>query len=146
MKIIITESKMINVLERVLDMEYPDLSDSYYDWAEYNCGMGVCCDPYAIGFVLPSKEYNDYLFKLIRDGYNGHGDYPSEFYTELPKICLERPDLTDTSFNRIIIHEEVMITLNEYFNKPNLWLTELNTLLNKKFGFNSNLISGMGWW
>ena len=46
-------------------MEFKGFDDIYYDWADFNCGMGVCCDMYAIGFVLPGREYDDYLFKLV---------------------------------------------------------------------------------
>jgi hypothetical protein len=144
-----SENKMISTVERVLDIEYPNLSDSSIDWAEFNCGMGICCDPYAIGFVLPDEEYqyNDYLFKLV-DGknYNIMGDYPIEIYEELPEPCYNRPDITNPEFDVIIIHHEMMETLNNYFNKTKIWESELVTVLNRKFGFNATKFGGFGWW
>ena len=59
MKIVITESKLTEVIYEYLDWSFQGFNKCYYDWAEFNCGMGVCCDPYAVGFVLPQKEYND---------------------------------------------------------------------------------------
>jgi hypothetical protein len=120
------------------------------DWAEYNCGMGICCDPYAIGFVLPeSDNHDDYLFKLVRKGYRGDGDYPKELSDELPEPCYERPDITyamDSNFDMIVISEEMMETLNNYFNKTKLWESELVSILNKKFGFNATKFGGFSWW
>ena len=69
MNVIITESKMRSTLFKLLNLTFPGFEDIYYDWADYNCGMGVCCDPYAIGFVLPQNEYDDYLFKLVEGEY-----------------------------------------------------------------------------
>jgi len=150
MKIIITESKMISTIERVLDLEYPNLTDSWMDWAEYNCGMGICCDPYAIGFVLPeSDNHDDYIFKLVRKGYRGDGNYPKELSDELPEPCYERPDITyamNPNFDMIVISEEMMETLNNYFNKTKLWESELVSILNKKFGFNATKFGGFSWW
>jgi len=144
-----SENKMISAIERVLDIEYPNLSDSSIDWAEFNCGMGICCDPYAIGFVLPGEEYqyNDYLFKLV-DGknYSIMGDYPIEIYEELPEPCYNRPDITNPEFDVIIIHHEMMEILNNYFNKTKIWESELVTVLNRKFGFNATKFGGFGWW
>ena len=79
MKVIITESKMLGVLHKLLNSVFDGFDDIYYDWADYNCGMGVCCDPYAIGFVLPQNEYDDYLFKLVDGEYfDANGNYPEE--------------------------------------------------------------------
>jgi hypothetical protein len=33
-------------------MLFDGFDDIYYDWAQYNCGMGVCCDPYAVGLFF----------------------------------------------------------------------------------------------
>jgi hypothetical protein len=77
MEVIISESKLTKVLHTYLTMSFEGFNDCIYDWSEFNCGMGICCDPYAIGFVLPDSEYNEYLFKLV-DGnnYDDDGDYP----------------------------------------------------------------------
>ena len=51
MKYTIGEDRMSEIIHRILNMEFPGFEDIYYDWADFNCGMGVCCDPYAVGFV-----------------------------------------------------------------------------------------------
>ena len=76
-KVLREEKDKKTVVYNLLNILFDGFEDIYYDWAEYNCGMGVCCDPYAIGFTLPKNEYNDYLFKLVDpDHYDDDGDYP----------------------------------------------------------------------
>ena len=69
MDVTITEKRLTEVLHKYLSTTIKGFDKCEYDWAEFGCGMGVCCDPYAIGFVLPDKNYDDYLFKLV-DGEN----------------------------------------------------------------------------
>ena len=59
MKVTISESKLTKVIHNYIDSSFEGFDNCYYDWADFNCGMGICCDPYAIGFVLPDREYDD---------------------------------------------------------------------------------------
>jgi hypothetical protein len=116
-------------------MLFDGFDDIYYDWAEYNCGMGVCCDPYAIGFVLPQNDYNDYLFKLVdSDNYDDDGDYPEHLGDELPEACYERPDLKNPNFNFIVCYEVFVEEIKDYLGDEDNWKMELLDLINKKFG------------
>ena len=144
MKIIITENRLINLIERVLDLDYPNLSECYYDWAEYGCGMGVCCDPYAIGFVLPDKEHYEYLFKLVESGYyDDMGNYPKELSEDLPEVCYEPPNIGEIEFDTILIGEGIFELLNDHFNDPKIWWNQLLFVLNNRFGLNATKI-GIG--
>jgi hypothetical protein len=116
-------------------MLFDGFDDIYYDWAEYNCGMGVCCDPFAIGFVLPQNDYNDYLFKLVdSDNYDDDGDYPEHLGDELPEVCYERPDLKNPNFNFIVCYEVFVEEIKDYLGDEDNWKMELLDLINKKFG------------
>jgi hypothetical protein len=116
-------------------MLFDGFDDIYYDWAEYNCGMGVCCDPYAIGFVLPQNDYNDYLFKLVdSDNYDDDGVYPEHLGDELPEVCYERPDLKNPNFNFIVCYEVFVEEIKDYLGDEDNWKMELLDLINKKFG------------
>ncbi len=42
MKYVITESKMIEILNKALNFAFEGFDDVYYDWANYGCGMGGC--------------------------------------------------------------------------------------------------------
>ena len=87
-RILKEETNIKPVLHNLLNMLFEGFDDIYYDWAEYNCGMGVCCDPYAVGFVLPKNNYDDYRFLLVDDdNYDNNGDYPKELRDELPEAC-----------------------------------------------------------
>jgi hypothetical protein len=138
MKLIITESKISNALHKYLNLSYEGFDNCYHDWAEYNCGMGVCCDPYAIGFNLPDSEYNEYLFKLV-DGrhYDDDGDYPSELSDDLPEVCEDRPDLSNREFESILISEEMYDGLTDMFGDINHWRDSLLSLINKIFNTNA---------
>jgi len=123
------------VINNLLNMLFDGFDDIYYDWAEYNCGMGVCCDPYAIGFVLPQNDYNDYLFKLVdSDNYDDDGDYPEHLGDELPEVCYERPDLKNPNFNFIVCYEVFVEEIKDYLGDEDNWKMELLDLINKKFG------------
>ena len=142
MKYLITESKMVNVVHKVLTSEFEGFMDMDYDWAEYNCGMGVCCDPYAIGFVLPTSEYYyNYLFKLVDSKYyDDDGDYPRELSDELPEPCLEPPtieNLKESRFDTIVVPYETAEILDEYFNSPELWVNEFLTIINTMYNVNA---------
>lgn len=138
MEVIISESKLTKVLHTYLTMSFEGFDDCYHDWAEFGCGMGVCCDPYAIGFVLPQNEYNEYLFKLV-DGnnYDDDGDYPSELSDELPEVCKDRPDLSDSGFETILISEDMYERITDLFGNISIWRNSLLSLINNTFGTNA---------
>jgi hypothetical protein len=138
MEVIISESKLTKVLRTYLTMSFEGFDNCYHDWAEYNCGMGVCCDPYAIGFNLPDSEYNDYLFKLVNGNYyDNDGDYPAELSDDLPEVCEDRPDISDSEFETILISEEMYERLNDLFNDINIWRKPLLSIINKTFHTNA---------
>lgn len=136
MKYVITESKMISILHKLLNMEFNGFDDIHYSWANYNCGMGECCDPYAIGFVLPKNNYDDYIFKLVdSNNYSPDGErnYPKEFMEDLPEPCYEYPDIKDPNFDLYIGYSELMENIESYLGSSKNWEQELLYLLNKKF-------------
>lgn len=141
MKYIITESKMNSILHRILNMEFPGFDDVYYTWSNYNCGMGECCDPYAIGFVLPKNNYDNYLFQYVDgENYNPNGDYPKELSEDLPEPCYEHPDVKDPRFNVIIFYQDFAEQIENYLNSSDNWSEDLLHLLNKQFGLNAQRI------
>jgi hypothetical protein len=134
-RILREERNKKTVINNLLNMLFDGFDDIYYDWAEYNCGMGVCCDPFAIGFVLPQNDYNDYLFKLVdSDNYDDDGDYPEHLGDELPEVCYERPDLKNPNFNFIVCYEVFVEEIKDYLGDEDNWKMELLDLINKKFG------------
>jgi len=134
MKILITENKLKPILLRLLNMEFEGFDDIYYDWANYNCGMGECCDPYAIGFTSPKNQYDDYLFKLIdEENYNADGDYPSELSDELPEVCHEFPEIKNPNFNTILFDEEKIENVVNFLGDKENWGETLLDIINDKF-------------
>ena len=134
-KVLREETNLKPVLYNLLNMLFDGFDDIYYDWAEFNCGMGICCDPYAIGFVLPKNEYNDYLFKLVDgDNYLVDGDYPEEITNELPEPCYEFPDIKDPRFDTIIFYEVFAEEIEKYIGEKNNWKESILKLINDKFG------------
>jgi len=134
MKILITENKLKPILLRFLNMEFEGFDDIYYDWADYNCGMGVCCDPYAIGFTLPNNHYDDYLFKLVDDeNYSPYGFYPSELSDELPEVCQEYPDIKNPNFDTIYFYEDNIENVVNFLGDKENWDKTLLDIINDKF-------------
>jgi hypothetical protein len=125
---------MCSIMEKMLNDEFEGFSDIYYSWANFNCGMGECCDMYAVGFVLPKAHYDNYLFKLV-DGehYDDDGDYPDELSDDLPEPCYEHPDIMEPRFDTILIGEEMYEKMENYFNFFNDWENELLRTLNRLF-------------
>ena len=146
MKAIITESKLTKVIYTYLTMSYKGFDNCYHDWAEFNCGMGVCCDPYAIGFMLPKHvgnylESDNFLFKLVNgERYDDDGDYPEELRGELPDVCHHRPTIEYNEFDTIIIREELYRTIRKIFGDINIWRKSLLNLLNNIYGFNARTL------
>ena len=141
MKYTIGKDKMSEIIHRVLVVEFKGFDDIYYDWADFNCGMGVCCDPYAVGFVLPDREYDDYLFKLVEDKYyDGNGNYGEELTGELPEICEESPNVRNPRLDTYIFYdvfaEKMEMYLGPYYN----WEQGLLYFLNKTYYTNATNI------
>ena len=141
MKVTISESKLTKVIHNYLDLSFEGFNECHYDWADFNCGMGVCCDPYAIGFVLPDTEYDNYLFKLVnRDYYDDDGDYPEELMGELPEPCHNRPDVSDEDFDLIILSDELYERLEGLFGDINIWSKPLLNIINGVYNTNARTI------
>ena len=141
MEYIIDESKLTNVISKFLNLSFDGFEDMDYNWAEFNCGMGVCCDPYAVGFVLPDSEYNDYLFKLVDgENYNNDGDYPDELSDELPEVCEEQPDITESRFDTLWLGEELTDRLIDMFGGFDVWGDSFLNMFNQKYKTNATQI------
>jgi hypothetical protein len=137
MKVTITESKLTKFLHKYINMSFEGFDNCYYNWAEFNCGMGVCCDPYAVGFVLPDSEYNDYLFKLVDgENYNNDGDYPDELKSELPEPCYDSPDITESRFDTLWLEEELTDRLIDMFGGFDVWGKSFLNMFNQKYKTN----------
>ena len=142
MKYLISENQMMPILHKLLNTVFNGFDDIYYDWANYNCGMGVCCDPYAIGFTLPKSHHDDYLFKLVDDeNWEPNGDnYPSELRDELPEVCYEQPDIKNPDFDLIIFYEVFAEEIENFLGPQDNWSFDLIDLINEMFGCNAKRI------
>ena len=141
MEYIIDESKLTNIVLKYLNQYFDGFEYMDYNWADFNCGMGVCCDMYAIGFVLPGSEYDDYLFKLV-DGefYDDRGNYPEELSGDLPEVCQSPPNIEYGEYETVIIYEELYQTIKKVFGDINIWRNSLLHLLNEVYGFNARTL------
>jgi len=138
MKVTITESKLTKVIHNYINMSFEGFDDCYYDWADFNCGLGVCCDPYAVRFVLPDSEYDDYLFKLVNgEYYDDDGDYPSELKGDLPEPCHNPPNINNKEFDTIILSDEMYERLESLFGDVDIWSKPLLTIINGVFNTNA---------
>jgi hypothetical protein len=141
MNLIIPDNKLQSILLKLLKSEYKGYDDIYYSWANYNCGMGECCDPYAVGFVLPEDNYDNYFFKLVDgENYDPNSNYPDELSDELPEVCEEQPDINNPDFNVVIFYEERMEFITDFLGSSRIWENQLLDLVNKQFGFNASEI------
>ena len=133
---------MMPILHKLLNTVFNGFDDIYYDWANYNCGMGVCCDPYAIGFTLPKSHHDDYLFKLVDDeNWEPNGNnYPSELSDELPEVCYEQPDIKNPDFDLIIFYEVFAEEIENFLGPQDNWSFDLIDLINEMFGCNAKRI------
>ena len=41
----ITEKRLTEVIHNYLNKNLKGFDECRYDWANYNCGLGECCDP-----------------------------------------------------------------------------------------------------
>ena len=146
MDVTITEKRLSEVLHKYLSKAIKGFDKCDYDWAEFGCGMGVCCDPYAIGFILPKHvcnylESDNYLFKLV-DGefYDDDGDYPEELRGELPEVCQNPPNIQYGEFDTIIIREDLYSNIRKVFGNIDIWRNSLLHLLNEVYGFNARTL------
>ena len=136
-----SEDKKHSTLHKLLDMLFDGFDNIDYDWANYNCGMGECCDPYAIGFTLPDKDYDDYIFKLVNgEVYDDDGDYPKEFQDELPEVCYESPDIKNPDFNTIVFHGIYAEEIEDFMGPESNWRSDLLKIINNQFGCNAKRI------
>ena len=131
-KYIITENKFEDVLKYYLEGVYGDF---YYSWTDFNCGMGVCCDPYSVGFYHQYSDYDIPFFKLVMSKhYDDDGDYPEELHDELPEECEELPKIIDPKFDTYIIEEEMAEEFYSVFGEYHIWEKSLMDTLNSIYG------------
>lgn len=141
MEYIIDESKLTNVISKFLNLSFDGFEDMDYTWADFDCGWGVCCDIYAIGFVLPGREHDDYLFKLVDgENYNNYGNYPEELMGELPEPCHDVPDITESRFDTLWLGDELIDRLVDMFGNMNVWDKSFLNIVNQKYGTNATQI------
>ena len=137
MDYIISEDKLSNVLLKYLNLSFDGFDNLDYNWADFDCGWGVCCDIYAVGFVLPEKEHDDYFFKLVDgENYDGGGDYPEELKGELPEPCYDLPDITESRFNTIVVSEELFDRIEDMFGDMKIWEESFLNIINEMYGVN----------
>ena len=136
-----SETKTNSSLHKLLNVLFDGFDNADYDWANYMCGMGECCDPYAIGFTLPESDYDDYIFKLV-DGemYDDDGDYPKEFRDELPEVCYEQPNLKNPDFNTIVFYGAFAEEIEDYMGHAHNWNLDLLKIINNQFGCDAKRI------
>lgn len=142
MDVIITEKRLTEVLYKYLNARIEGFDKCDYDWADFGCGMGICCDPYAVIFVLDGQDRdNDYLFKLVDgDLYDDDGDYPEELKGDLPEVCYNPPKIEDDKFNTIILNEEMFEIITKMFGNINIWRDPLLSILNNTYGMNAKTL------
>jgi len=140
-RILKEETKTNSALHKLLNVLFNGFDEIDYDWANYMCGMGECCDPYAIGFTLPESDYDYYIFKLV-DGnkYDDDGDYPKEFRDELPEVCYERPNLKNPDFDTIVFYGAFAEEIEDYMGHPHNWNLDLLKIINNQFGCDAKRI------
>ena len=139
MKVIITETKLTKVIHKYINVSFEGFDNCHYDWAEFSCGLGVCCDPYAVGFVLPGSEYNDYLFKLVNsEYYDDDGDYSSEL--DLFELCYNSPDINNKEFDTILLSDEMYKRLKIVGFGDMVWKDSLLTIINEVFNTNAQSV------
>jgi hypothetical protein len=141
MDVIITEKRLTEVLYKYLNARIEGFDKCHYDWADFGCGMGVCCDPYAVNFVLDENSYDDFLFKLVDfDLYDDDGDYPEEITGDLPEVCYSTPNIENDKFDTVILNEEMFEIITKMFGNFNIWRDSLLSILNNTYGLNAKTL------
>jgi hypothetical protein len=144
MDVTITEKRLSEVLYKYLNTTIKGFDKCEYDWAEFYCGIGVCCDPYAVNFSLPDSIYGEHLFILVDSQfYDDSGDYPEELKGDLPEVCESRPNIEYDEFDTIIIDEEIHETIRKVFGTIDIWRNSLLHLLNNIYGFNARTLESV---
>jgi hypothetical protein len=144
MKVIITESKLTNIIYKFLELSYDGFDNCWIDWGNYGCNLGICCDPYSIIFVPPKeKSFDEFIFKLADSrNYNEYGDnYPSEWMDEMPEPCDTLPDIKDPNFDTIILSEGMYDKLKSFFGTTTMLKEPLLNIINEVFGLNATHIT-----
>lgn len=141
MKLVITENRLHDIIRKSLSIVFNGFENCDYTWADFNCGWGICCDPYAIGFTHPSSsEYDQLIFKLVDSkNYDDNGNYPEELKGELPKECEEQPNLLDPRFDTILFYEEYFEELENFLGPVDKIKTPLLNVLNEMFGMDAKV-------
>ena len=141
MDVIITEKRLTEVLHKYLNSRIEGFDKCDYDWADFGCGMGVCCDPYAVNFVLDDEDRYDVLFKLVDyEFYDDNGDYPEELTGDLPEVCYSTPNIENVKFDTIILNEEMFEIITKMFGNINIWRDSLLSILNNTYGLNAKTL------
>ena len=135
MKLIITESRIEQIIQKSLSIVFNGFEDITWSWADFNCGWGVCCDIYAVGFTLPDSDHDDYLFKLVNiKYYDDDGDYPKELMDELPEPCYDLPDITESRFDTLWLGDELIDELINMFGNYDVCDKSFLNIVNQKYG------------
>jgi hypothetical protein len=130
MKVIITESKLTKVIHKYLNMTFEGFDNCEYEWAQIFGNLGICGDPYAVGFFLPDSS--DYLFKLVNSKYyDDDGDYPRKI--DLIKACKNDPNISNKEFDTIVVTKELFNKLDSFFGDINIWRKPLLSIINNVY-------------
>ena len=131
------KNKKLSTLDKLLHIQFKGIDDMWTDWSNYNCGMGECCDPYSISFILPEKNYFEYIFKIVDSSkYDDDADYPREMMDELPEPCEQYPDIRESRFDTLYMPEETTESIEQFYGHRMRWEKDMLTWFNDKFGLN----------
>ncbi len=131
------KNKKLSTLDKLLHIQFKGIDDMWVDWSNYNCGMGECCDPYSISFILPEKNYFEYIFKIVDSSkYDDDADYPREMMDELPEPCEQYPDIRESRFDTLYMPEETTESIEQFYGHRMRWEKDMLTWFNNKFALN----------
>lgn len=130
-------NRKLEILDSLLRLKFNGIDDMWADWSNYNCGMGECCDPYSISFILPEKNYFEYIFKIVDSSkYDDDADYPREMMDELPEPCEQYPDIRESRFDTLYMPEETTESIEQFYGHRMRWEKDMLVWFNNKFGLN----------